>query len=299
MLAPNMSATQLQLDAVNLLPLMELTAGEPEVVVGLIDGPIDTTHADLAAENIRTIPSSTIKSLERGAEAARTHGTYIAGIIAAKRGSPAPAIAPGCTLLTRPIFIDPTSGNTEVPSATPGELADAIVDCVKAGACVLNLSVAIAELSPNKETYLERALDYAAERGVLVVVAAGNQGTIGGSAITRHPWTIPVAACDIAGRPTAATNLGRSTARKGLMAPGDAVTSLGSNGQSVTLGGTSAAVPFVTGAVALLWSLFRGAGAAELKVAVTRADVRRATVVPLRLDAWSTYQRIENRRGHR
>ncbi len=54
----------------------------------------------------------------------------------------------------------------------------------------------------------------------------------------------------------AASNLGSSIARRGLMAPGDAVTSLGTNGQTVTSGGTSAATPFVTGAIALLWSIF-------------------------------------------
>jgi subtilisin family serine protease len=76
------------------------------------------------------------------------------------------------------------------------------------------------------------------------------------------------------------------------------VTSLDINGQPVTSGGTSAAVPFVTGAIALLWSIFSEAGAAEVKSAVTRAGVRRATIVPPRLDAWAAYQLMANRRGH-
>jgi subtilisin family serine protease len=198
----------------------------------------------------------------------------------------------------RPIFLEPAPGNADTPSASPGELADAIVDCVDAGARILNLSVALATPSPNREPKLEQALNHAAARATIVVAAAGNQGTLGGSAITRHPWVIPVAACDAAGRPMAASNLGSSIARRGLMAPGDAVTSLGTNGKPVTSGGTSASAPFVTGAIALLWSMFADARPAEVKSVVTGAGVRRATVVPPRLDAWAAYQLMANRRGY-
>ena len=210
------------LEVVSLSRLMERTAGRPEVVVGLIDGPVAANHADLATENIRSLPSHRAGPSERATGAARAHGTYVAGILSARRDSAAPAICPGCTLLVRPIFLEPAPGNADTPSASPGELADAIVDCVEAGARILNLSVALATPSPNREPKLEQALDHAAARGTLVVAAAGNQGTVGGSAITRHPWVIPVVACDLAGRPMALSNLGSSIARRGLMAPGDA-----------------------------------------------------------------------------
>ncbi len=78
-----------------------------------------------------------------------------------------------------------------MPSATPDELAAAIVDCIEAGAHVLNLSAGLVQQSPKGERELEQALYYAAKRGVIVVAAAGNQRTIGSSAITRHPWVIP------------------------------------------------------------------------------------------------------------
>jgi subtilisin family serine protease len=298
MLAVNAPTARSPLDAVNLSRLMERTAGRPEVVVGLIDGPVAADHPELATENIRSLAWQGIGLSEGAAGAARAHGTYVAGILSARRGSAAPAICPGCTLLVRPIFLEPTSGNADTPSASPGELTDAIVQCIAAGARVLNLSVALATPSPNREPKLEQALDHSAARGTIVVAAAGNQGTLGGSAITRHPWVIPVAACDAAGRPMAASNLGSSIARRGLMAPGDAVTSLGTNGKPVTSGGTSAAAPFVTGAIALLWSMFPEARPAEVKSVVTCAGVRRATVVPPLLDAWAAYQLMANRRGH-
>ena len=44
------------LDLVNLTPLMELTSGTPEIVIGLVDGPVVIGHPDLAGESVREIP---------------------------------------------------------------------------------------------------------------------------------------------------------------------------------------------------------------------------------------------------
>ena len=219
------------------------------------------------------------------------HGTFIAGILSAKRSSAAPAICPDCTLLVRPVFAEWTPGDHELPSATPDELAAAVLECVDAGARVLNLSLALAHPSSKAERALEQALDLAARRGVLVVAAAGNQGTLGSSAITRHPWVIPIAACDLHGRPITYTNLGHSVARRGLCAPGADIVSLAVVRGATRQSGTSAAAPFVTGAIALWWSLFPDATAAQLKLAVTQADfARRRSLVPPLLDAWAAHQ---------
>jgi hypothetical protein len=92
------------LELVKLLPLMERTAGRTEVTVGLIDGPVAIGHADLENENIRELPEVDGGSCAVPSSAACKHGTFVAGILLAKRGSAAPAICPGCTLLVRPIF---------------------------------------------------------------------------------------------------------------------------------------------------------------------------------------------------
>jgi subtilisin family serine protease len=289
MLATNRSARS-ALDAVNLSALMEMTPGRPDVVVGLIDGSVAGAHADLATENIRILSQSSTPAREQTSGAALTHGTFVAGILAARRGAAAPAICPGCTLMVRPIFLQSSNASTDTPSASPQDLADAVVDCVEAGARILNLSVALAMPSPNSEPRIAQALDHAAARGTLVVSAAGNQGTVGSSAITRHPWVIPVVACNLAGRPLAMSNLGSSISRHGVMAPGEAVTSLGTNGQPFTAGGTSVATPFVTGTLALLMSIFPKADPAQAKLATMRAHVRRASIVPPMLDAWAAYQ---------
>jgi subtilisin family serine protease len=178
-----------------------------------------------------------------------------------------------------------------MPSATPQELASAIVETIDAGARILNLSAALIQPSARGERELQSALDYAAQRAVIVVAAAGNQGMVGSSVITRHPWVIPVAGCDRRGRPLNQSNLGNSIGRRGVLGPGDDITSLTPEGKPVTFAGTSVAAPFVTGAVALLWSEFPVAPAAALLLAVraTRKPSRMGIVPPL-LDAWSAYQ---------
>src|SRR4029077_6057539 len=185
------------------------------------------------------------------------------------------------------------SANGEMPSAMPEELAQAILDCLDAGARVLNVSAALAQPSIKSERALEEALGQAARSGVIVIAAAGNQGTLGSTAITRHPWVIPVVAYDLQGKPMARSNLGSSIGRRGLGAPGDGITSLGAEPKPLPLSGTSAAAPFVTGAVALLLSEFPNASAADIRLAVTQPySGRRTTVVPPLLDAWMSYQSL-------
>jgi subtilisin family serine protease len=279
------------LELVRLPDLMELGQGWPDVRVGLIDGPVLLKHPDLAGATIREIPGKLKGTCARAGTVACAHGTFVAGILAARRGAAAPAICPGCTLLLRPIFAEAANGNGRMPSATPEELAEAIVDSVQGGAKVINLSAALVEPLTKGESRLEQALDYAAQRGAITVAAAGNQGVVGSSAITRHSWVIPVAACDMQGRPLNESNLGSSIGRRGLSAPGENIASLGTNGKPQSFGGTSAAAPFVTGAIALLWSEFPAATASQIKLAVTQASLpRRGTIAPPLLDAWAAYQ---------
>lgn len=279
------------LELVKLTELMERTRGSPEVKIGLIDGPVVTQHPDLAGEYLREIPGSNGAKCTLADSAACRHGTFVAGILCASRASPAPAICPGCSLLVRPIFPERTVGSERMPSATTEELAAAITECTDAGARIINLSLALAKPSTRGERELEEALNRAVRRSVILVAAAGNQGTVGSSAITRHPWVISVVACDLQGRPMDLSNLGSSIGRRGLCAPGDSITSLGPAGESLTLGGTSVAVPFVTGAAALLWSEFPKATAAQIKFALTQASTsRRVSVVPPLLNARAAYQ---------
>jgi subtilisin family serine protease len=98
----------------------ELGHGAPDVVVGLLDGPVAMDHPDLANANVHEVPGATGGGCSQTNNAACLHGTFVAGILCARRGSSAPAICPGCTLLVCPIFKEIASSNGQMPSATPG-----------------------------------------------------------------------------------------------------------------------------------------------------------------------------------
>ncbi|WP_234353005.1 S8 family peptidase [Streptomyces sp. NRRL B-1140] len=279
---------------------MERTPGRSNIAVGLIDGRVARDHPDLRGHPVRELHPA-----QQGGCGADdpccAHGTFVAGILSARRGSAAPGICPHCTLLSRPVFSSRPATSAGAPEygclsgARAEELAAAIVETVDAGARVLNLSLAQAEPSSGRHRVLDEALDHAANKGVIVVVAAGNHGTLGTSVITRHPWTIPVIACDGDGRPLSLSNLGAEIGRRGLSAPGKDVTSLGSAGKPLRITGTSAAAPFVTGAIALLLSQFPAARPAVVRFAVTRSAAgrhRRGSVAPPLLNAWAAYNAL-------
>ena len=269
-------------ELVALKPLMELTEGRPEVVVGLVDGPVHLGHPDLSAARITETGEPGRSRCRQPASAACFHGTFIAGILVASRESPAPSICPGCTLVVSPIFAESAAG--WMPGATEEELADAILSCVRAGARIINVSAAVLLSSPEGERDLKLALDQCARRGVIVVAAAGNQGTITSTTLTRHPAVLPVVACDTRGWPLQLTNLSAIMGRRGVMAPGERITSSSPAGTPVQVSGTSVAAPFVTGTLALLRSLFPTASAGALRRATTQATRGRAGLVPPMLD---------------
>ncbi|MFF8958551.1 S8 family serine peptidase [Streptomyces sp. NPDC014894] len=281
------------LDLAGLTPLRARTAGRSSVVVGLIDGRVAPDHPALAGRTVRESRPAGTKACRRD-DVCCAHGTFVAGILAGD-----PGVCPGCTLLVRPLFTDrPPDGGpaTCLTGVRTGELAEAITETVDAGARLLNLSMAQPAPSGVRDHALETALDHAANRGVITVVAAGNQGRMGSSVLTGHPWVIPVTGYDRAGRPMPQSNLSASIGRNGLGAPGDRITGPGLDGSPRTVSGTSAAAPFVTGAAALLCSLFPAASPAAVRYALTHAPGRRASVVPPLLDAWAAYTALRDGR---
>src|SRR5262245_24427861 len=129
---------------------MKLTSGRGEVIVGLIDGPVAMNHPDFAGQRIRELPGAE-GACSRASSVACQHGTFIAGILAGRRGSAAPSICPGCTILLRPIFTETRGSDALMPSAAPEQLAAAVLETVRAGARIVNLSAALAQPSTRGE----------------------------------------------------------------------------------------------------------------------------------------------------
>ncbi|MDX3075759.1 S8 family peptidase [Streptomyces sp. MI02-7b] len=268
---------------------MARTSGLRSTRVGLIDGHVLPTHPGLADAHLEFLAPPDDPAPPPDDPASR-HATSVAGILVARRGSGAPAICPDATLVVRPIF--PSASPHHGDTAPPGALASAIVEAADAGVRILNLSLTLTPHSYDADNTLQRALDYAAHRGVIVVAAAGNHGAVGGSVLTCHRSVIPVVAYDLNGHPSGVSNLGPTIGRRGVGATGAGILSLEAGEGLRPFGGTSAAAALVTGAIALLWSEFPQAAPADLMFAVTRSPARRASVVPPLIDAWRAYETV-------
>jgi len=285
------------LELINIKPLLAATSGRPEIVVGIIDGPVEGSHPDLQAASLTALPAAPEVICQTKESIGCVHGTFVAGILCAQRGSQAPGLCPDCQFLVKPILCD-AADLEQCPKVTPENLASALKEMIDAGAKIINLSLGLPTTSLQEQPFLQEAFDYALQKGVLIVGAAGNQGRIGRIALFDHPWAIPVAACNLQGELHSKSNSGISVGKSGLRAPGVNVVSTSSSGGYMQMTGTSAAAPFVTGTAALLWSIFPKLTAGELRRAILRPDIRRKSIIPPLLNAEASWQMLSGRANY-
>lgn len=164
------------------------------------------------------------------------HGTFIAGLIA--------YIAPEARIL--PVRAFPPDGVADVFT-----VASAIKYAADHGAHVINLSLG----SPEAHPLLADAINYAKERGAVLIAATGNDN----SSIPQYPSSaddvLAVSAIDITSHKAAFSNFG---AHVDVTAPGVGIISAFPGSESeeyAQWSGTSFAAPFAVGQAALLLSL--------------------------------------------
>lgn len=114
------------------------------------------------------------------------HGTHVAGVIAAQTGNGI-GIAGGCPSCR--LLVAKTDGFL-FGLMTDASIAEGINWSVNSGAKVINLSLG----GPQRSTVLKNAIDRATSRGVVVVAAAGNEGTSTKSYPAAYKNVIAVAA---------------------------------------------------------------------------------------------------------
>jgi len=287
--------------------LMEITEGDSNIIIGLIDGPVNLTHPAFHGSKIKAVRESQPIVCKNANSISCRHGTFIAGILCAKREVAAPAICPGCTLLIRPIFVEQIKNDTTskikgyddsftyLPNSNPEELSDAIIEIVNKGTKIINLSLGLSSSSLVTYSKLQEAYDYARKQGVIIVAATGNQGSIGRRSLLENEWIIPVVACDERGQFNPISNIGLSIGKRGLMAPGIDISSTSASGGYIRLSGTSFAAPFVTGALSLLWSIFPQASAGQLiySIRMNNSNHGNRSIIPPLLNVEVAYQILE------
>lgn len=240
------------------------------VVIAIVDTGVEQRHPDLVDH---LLPGTDLVDGDDDADDPNGHGTHVAGLAAAVggNGEGITGAAPEAELL--PVRVLRTDG-----SGSARTIAEGVDWAVAHGARVVNLSLGGEGLAPAlfQNGPLNRAVRDAAARGVVVVVAAGNE------AVTETAYrpgvpVLVVNATDAGGAPASFSTFGDPSA---VSAPGVDVLSTtptapttrwpsGTDGYETT-DGTSMSAGLVSGVAALL--LAQGLNADEVReVLVTTA----------------------------
>lgn len=251
-------------DLTGLASLQRDTPGDPRIVVAVVDGPVDVGHPALAGARLSALPGVDLPAAEAGDQTA-VHGTHVTSIIFGRSGSDVPGVAPGVSGLVIPVF------DRRRPRAQQLEIARAIESAVDAGAHVVNVSAGQYTDSGEADDWLERATDLCAERNVLLVAAAGNDGCDCLHVPAALEAALAVGAIGDDGEALGFSNWGVAYGRNGLLAPGEQILGAVPGGGTSRASGTSAATPIVAGVAALLLSRQLAAGRSPDPLAVRRA----------------------------
>jgi thermitase len=215
----------------------EVTASDPDVMIAVVDTGVQLDHPDLAA---KVTAGYDFVSNDRWPNDGNGHGTHVAGIAAAatNNGIGIAGVAPRASIM--PVRVLDDAGNGSLYA-----VANGIVFAANQGAQVINLSLG----SPASATTLRNAVQYAIDRGAVVVAAAGNEATYVPSYPAYYPNVIAVASTNSQDLRSAFSNYGRWVE---VAAPGEDILSAYPGGYYAYLSGTSMASPHVAGIAALL-----------------------------------------------
>lgn len=229
--------------------LWNLTQGDSQICVAILDGLVDQSHDCLNAANLTRLP--TLIQGEATANGSMSgHGTHVASIIFGQHNSSElRGIAPQCRGLIVPIFGDNNRKLSQL------DLARAIEQAVNAGAHIINVSAGQLTDNGEAEGWLDRAVQLCKDHNVLIVAAAGNDGCECLHVPASLPTVLAVGAMNDQGKPIDFSNWGEKYQNQGILAPGEHILGAKPGGGTQKLSGTSFATPIVSGVAALLLSL--------------------------------------------
>lgn len=229
------------------------------VRVGVIDSGVDSDNPHLRG---KVFPGfDFVRNVAGGRFDCAPHGTPVASIIvgAQLEGSGFRGMAPDARIVPARVT------DTDEIEGGPATVAAGIRYTVDEGAKVLNLSLTVFQDVPE----LKEAVEYAQEKDVLVVAAAGNLRDSNNPTPypAAYPGVLGVGSIDINGARAQDSQVGEYV---DLVAPGVKVTGCTPSAGHELWQGTSFATPFVAGTAALVRSAWPGLSAAEVASRLVR-----------------------------
>ncbi|MDR7073422.1 S8 family peptidase [Fictibacillus barbaricus] len=229
----------------------DVTQSSSSVKIAVVDTGVDYNHPDLAG---KVIKGHDFVADDEDPIDENEHGTHVAGIAAANtnNGVGVAGLAPKASILAVRVLDADGSGSLD-------DVAQGIRYAADQGAQVINLS-----LGGNLGTKtLEDAVNYAWNKGSVVVAAAGNSGVNLPSYPAYYSNAIAVAATDQNDQKASFSNFGTWV---DIAAPGVDIYSTIPLNRYASFSGTSMASPVVAGVAGLLAA--QGKSASQIRAAL-------------------------------
>ncbi|MCA0983386.1 S8 family peptidase [Halobacillus yeomjeoni] len=229
----------------------DVTQSDPSVQVAVIDTGVDYNHPDLAG---KVIKGYDFAANDNDPMDEHDHGTHVSGIAAAQtnNGEGIAGLAPEASILAVRVLDASGSGSLD-------DVAQGIRYAADQGAEVINLSLGGLIGSQT----LKDAVNYAWNKGSVVVAAAGNESSAKPSYPAYYSNSLAVAATDQNDTIAYFSNYGTWV---DIAAPGVSIYSTVLGGGYENMSGTSMAAPVVAGVAGLLAS--QGRSASEIRTAL-------------------------------
>jgi thermitase len=226
--------------------------------VAVIDTGVWASHPDLSGE---VLTGYDFVSSDNDATDDHGHGTHVAGTIAAVTNNGVGVASIGYHGSILPIKVLNSEGY-----GTYADVASGIIYAADNGASIINMSLG----GSSSSITLQNAVNYAIGRGVMIVAAAGNDGSDAPLYPAACDGVLAISATDSSDNLASFSNYGSNIF---VGAPGVGILSTYLNNSYVSMSGTSMATPHVAGLLELAES-YAAAASLTLTDAQLVADIK-------------------------
>jgi thermitase len=216
-----------------------IVTGTPSRTIAVIDTGVDLQHPDLAG---KFVAGYDFVNNDADPDDDHGHGTHVAGIAAAVTNNSLNVAGVDWNAKVMPIKVLNAAG-----SGYTSDIIEGVYYAADNGAHVINMSLGGGAFSQA----FQDAINYAWNKGLIIVAAAGNSSTSVKSYPAAYSNVVAVASTTSTDALSSFSNYGSWV---DIAAPGSSILSLKNGGGTTTMSGTSMASPVVAGVASLTWS---------------------------------------------